>query len=131
MFTLTTIESSRSPWRGRVHSTRKPARAQATATARRPPFSSIRSERECQLENIINDLRRQLHDALVANILDIRVAGGLLTENERSKSQATMAKLSNEVLEFMRRDLVKIFARINTTTSPAPSMITEGPDYIA
>lgn len=110
---------------------RKPARAQATATARRPPLSSSRSVRERQLENIINDLKRQLHDTLVANILDIRVAGGLLTENERSKSQGTMAKLSNEVLEIIRRDMLKIFSRLNTIVSPAPSMITEGPDYIA
>ena len=87
--------------------------------------------RERQLENIINDLKRQLHDTLVANILDIRVAGGLLTENERSKSQGTMAKLSNEVLEIIRRDMLKIFSRLNTIVSPAPSMITEGPDYIA
>lgn len=90
-----------------------------------------RSERERQLENLIGDLRRQLHDTLVANILDLRVAGGLLTENERSKSQATMAKLSNEVLEIIRRDMLKIFSRLNTIVSPAPLMITEGPDYIA
>jgi hypothetical protein len=76
-------------------------------------------------------LRRQLHDALVANILDLRIGGGLLAEAERSKSQATMAKLSNEVLEIIRRDMLKIFSRLNTTTSPAPLMITEGPDYIA
>jgi hypothetical protein len=76
-------------------------------------------------------LRRQLHDALVANILDLRVAGGLISENERSKSQVTTAKLSNEALELMRADLVKIFARINSTASPAPSTIMEGLDYVA
>ena len=97
--------------------------------ARRPP--PARLSRTRALESTVNDLRRQLHNALVANILDLRIAGGLLNERERSKSQAATAKLSNEALEFMRRDLVKIFARINTTASPAPSMITEGPDYIA
>ena len=101
------------------------------ALVSQPPSPTTRSKRECELENLVDDLRRQLHDTLVANILDIRVAGGLLTENERSKSQGTMAKLSNEVLEIIRRDMLKIFSRLNTIVSPAPSMITEGPDYIA
>jgi hypothetical protein len=127
---LTTSESTR-PSRGRIHSSTKRQRADATGLARRPPFSSLRSERARQLENVINDLKRQLHDALVANILDLRVAGGLISETERSKSYGTMGKLSNEALEFMRRDLVKIFARINTTSSPAPSMTKESSDYIA
>ena len=127
---MTTSESTR-PSRGRIHSSTKRQRADATGLARRPPFSSLRSERERQLENIINDLKRQLHDALVANILDLRVAGGLLAEAERSKSQVTMAKLSNEVLEIIRRDMLKIFSRLNTIASPAPLMIMEGPDYIA
>ena len=42
-----------------------------------------------------------------------------------------MAKLSNEVLEIMRRDFVKIFARINTTAPPVPSIVTGSPEYIA
>jgi hypothetical protein len=101
------------------------------ALVSQPPSPTTRSERERELENLVGDLRRQLHDALVANILDLRIGGGLLAEAERSKSQATMAKLSNEVLEIIRRDMLKIFSRLNAIVSPAPSMITEGPDYIA
>ena len=113
------------------HRPNKGSETHKRQAASEPPSPTSRSERERELENLVGDLRRQLHESLVANILDLRIAGGLLNERERSKSQAATAKLSNEALEFMRRDLVKIFARINTTASPAPSMITEGPDYIA
>lgn len=115
--------------RRRVHSTRK--RQGGRRDSDGLPASTSTSERERELENTINDLKRQLHDALVANIIDLRVAGGLLTENERSKSQATVAKLSNEALEFIKRDLVKSLTRISAIVSPAPSMTRESRDYIA
>jgi hypothetical protein len=75
------------------------------------------SERERQLENTISDLTRRLHEEPIRTLLDLRVAGGLVNENERSESEPKVTKLGDDALELMRQDLVKVLARISNPTS--------------
>jgi len=110
----------------RVHShtrrRRSPLGGPGTATA---SCSSTKStERECQLEKQIQDLKEQLREQEIQSILDLRVASGILVENERSKSAERLAKMPADVLKMLRTDLVKIVARLTSVTSP-PASSTE------
>ena len=84
-------------------------------------ISKTSNERIRQLEDRVQQLTRQLREEQVRGLIDLRVASGLIIEKERSESEATMTKLSDEALGMLRQDLVKIFARINTADTPATS----------
>ena len=87
------------------------------------------NERVRQLEDRLLQLTRQLHEERVRTLIDLRVAIGLVTEKERSESEATMARLNDEALGIMRRDLVKICARINAADTPATSTSARSAAY--
>ena len=84
-------------------------------------ISKTSNERIRQLEDRVLQLTRQLREERVRALIDLRLAIGLVTEKERSESEATMAKLSDEALGLIRQDLVKIFTRINAADTPATS----------
>jgi len=94
-------------------------------------ISKTSNERTRQLEDRVQQLTRQLHEERVKTLIDLHVASGLTTEKERSESEATMTKLSNEALGIMRQDLVKIFARLNAADTPATSTSARSAPYIA
>jgi len=84
-------------------------------------FTSV-SECECQLENQVQQLKQQLREQEIENLLDLRQALGLLDAKERSKSTANLARIPTAALTMMRTDLVKILARLNSIASwPASS----------
>ena len=87
------------------------------------------NERIRQLEHSVLQLTRQLREEQVRALIDLRVASGLVTEKERSESEATMTKLNDEALGIMRHDLVKIFARINAADTPATSTSARSAAY--
>ena len=89
------------------------------------------NERTRQLEHSVLELTRQLREERLRALIDLHVASGLITEKERSESEATMTKLSDEALGIMRRDLVKIFARINAADTPATSTSARSAAYVA
>jgi hypothetical protein len=104
------------------------------ATMMPPDLLTTSSERERQLENTIADLRRQLHDERIGFIFDLRIAAGLASENERNESAANLARISVDALTMMRRDLVKVLAKLSSTvSSPSPSVGSSRGDepYIA
>jgi len=84
-------------------------------------ISKTNNKRTRQLEDRLLQLTRQLHEERVRTLIDLHIASGLITEKERSESEATMAKLSDEALGLIRQDLVKIFTRINAADTPATS----------
>ena len=110
-----TLESSHPSRAGRVHISEKPARAQATATARRPP--SARLSRIRALENQVQELEERLYAKEIECLLDLRIASGLDNEKERSKSAANLARIPADALMVMRTDLVKVLARLNSVAS--------------
>jgi len=103
---------------GRVQS-RKPARAQATVTARRPP--SARLSRIRSLENQVQELEERLYVKEIEFLVDLRIASGLIIERERSESARTLGRIPADVLRLMRQDLVKVLAKVNGATSPPAS----------
>ena len=84
-----------------------------------------------QLEDHVLQLTRQLREERVKALIDLRIASGLVTEKERSKSEATMTKFSDEALGMLRQDLVKILARINVADAPATSTHARSAAYVA
>lgn len=89
------------------------------------------NERIRQLEDRVQQLTRQVREERVKALIDLRIASGLTTERERSESEVTMAKLSDEALGLIRQDLVKIFARINAADTPAASTSAGSAAYVA
>ena len=89
------------------------------------------NDRIRQLEDRVLQLTRQLREERVSGLIDLHVASGLTTEKERSESEATMTKLSDDALGMMRRDLVKIFARINAADTPATSTSARSAAYVS
>ena len=92
-------------------------------------ISKTSNERIRQLEDRVLQLTRQLREERLGALIDLRVAIGLIAEKERSESEATMAKLSDEALGLIRQDLVKIFARINAADTPATSTSARSAAY--
>jgi Zn-dependent M16 (insulinase) family peptidase len=87
-----------------------------------PTSFTSASERERQLENQVQQLKQQLHEQEIQNILDLRVALGLLIEKERSQSAENLARIPTAALTMMRTDLVKLLAKLNSIASwPASS----------
>lgn len=94
-------------------------------------INKMSNERIRQLEDRVLQLTRQVREERVKALIDLRIASGLTIEKERSKSEATLAKLGDEALGIMRQDLVKIFARINTADTPATSTSARSAAYVA
>jgi hypothetical protein len=113
-----TSESTR-PSRGRVHSSTKRQRADATGLARRPP--SARLSRTRELENQVQQLKQQLHEQEIQNLLDLRQALGLVGEKERSKSAENLSRIPTTALRLLKTDLVKILTKVNGLTLPSPT----------
>jgi len=61
----------------------------------------------------------------------LRFAGGFVTQKERSESYDDFTKLSDEALDMIRGDLVKICGRINNSFSQAEASAARGGVYIA
>jgi len=122
-----TSESARH-FAGRVHSARKRSGGRRDNTG----LPASISERIHALETIVQQLTAQLHEERVQVILDLRVAGGLVSQKERSKSFDSFAKLPDEALDMIRLDLVKICGRINNSLTQAEtSGLHGGVSYIA
>lgn len=122
-----TLESTRH-FAGKGSLVRKPARAQATMTARQP--SPAVDSRIRFLEREVHELKQQLHTQEIQNLLDLRVASGLLTEKERNQSAVFLAGLPGDALRLMRRDLVKVLQRVNGSTLSPPSTETTRGDAL-
>ena len=84
-------------------------------------------KRERQLENPIIELTERLHDQRVHFLVDLRIAIGVIHESEREKSQADTSKLSEEVLDLIKGDLIKILAHRNTISSAPKESSTRTP----
>jgi hypothetical protein len=76
-------------------------------------------------------LTRQLREERVRGLIDLRVAAGLIKENERSDSEAKLPRLPDDAIEIMRRDLVKILARINPADTAAALTSAGSAAYVA
>jgi hypothetical protein len=83
-------------------------------------FTSV-SERERQLENQVQQLKQQLHEQEIQNLLDLRQALGLVGERERSQSAENLARIPIAALRLLKTDLVKVLAKINGLTLPSPT----------
>jgi signal recognition particle GTPase len=69
-----------------------------------------------ELEATVQELTRQLHQGRVKAIVDLRVAGGLISADQRRKSMTSSAKLNDAVLEVVRKELVEIIVHMNKPT---------------
>ena len=96
---------------------RKPARAQATMTAR--PSSSSHEMRIRQLENENQELKQQLHMRAVETVLDLQEGLGI-AEKERNESAQRLQKIPSDALEIMKATLVKALSRLNSVASSPP-----------
>jgi len=126
--------------RSETHSGRQQAIGEASVSQRvqrlvsQPPLPTIRTEREYQLEKQIQELKQQLHEQEIENLLDLRQALGLVGEKQRDSSAQNLARIPTAALTVMRTDLVKLLARLNSITSwPASSADSSRGDepYIA
>lgn len=68
------------------------------------------------LEKRVADLSRENRELRINHIVDLRVAGGLISESERHNSKVATTTLNDEALEIIRQHLVKIFASLNGPT---------------
>jgi hypothetical protein len=94
---------------------KRPGRRRDSAGAQPPSTASdVRIQR---LENSVSELTRQLCEERVRALVDLCIACGLITENERSHEEAKATKLSDDAIELIRRDLVKVVARISNQGS--------------
>jgi len=116
-----TSESAR-PFAGRVHSARKRSGGRRDTDA----LPASTSERIRVLGTTVQQLTAQLHEERVQTILDLRFAGGLVSQKERSESYDGLAKLPNEALDMLRGDLVNILARISNSLIQAEASATRG-----
>lgn len=90
------------------------------------------SERMHVLETTVHQLTVQLHEERVQAVLDLHIASGLAMQKERSEVYDDLAQLPNEALSILRRDLVKVLARIsNSVTQVETSAARGGVSYIA
>jgi hypothetical protein len=91
------------------------------ATMTPPDLLTTSNEREYELEKQIQELKGQLRRQEIQNILDLRVASGLISEKERVESAETLARIPADALTIMRRDLVKVLAKLSSIgSSPSP-----------
>lgn len=121
-----TSESTRH-FAGRVHSTRK----RSGGRRNNDGLPASTSEQIHALETTVQQLAAQLHEERLQAILDLRIAGGLVTQKERSESYDSLARLPDEALDMIRGDLVKIFSRINAANRPATSTSARSAAYVA
>jgi Zn-dependent M16 (insulinase) family peptidase len=112
--------------RSETHGGRRQAVGEASVNQRvqrlvsQPPLPTPRTEREHQLEKQIQELKQQLHEQEVENLLDLRQALGLVGEKERSKSAENLSRIPTTALRLLKTDLVKILAKVNSLTLPSP-----------
>ena len=117
---MTTSEST-VPSRRRVHSARKRQGGRRDSDGLPTSFTSA-SERERELEKQVQQLKQQLHEQEIENLLDLRQALGLVGEKQRDSSAQNLARIPTAALTVMRTDLVKLLARLNSIASwPASS----------
>jgi hypothetical protein len=73
--------------------------------------------RERQLEGRVLELTRSLREERIRNLVDLHRACGLIAERERSDEEKKIERLGDDAVELIRRDLVRILARINSPAS--------------
>ena len=99
-----------------------------------PASFTSASEREHQLETTVNDLRRQLRDERIRFIVDLRLAGGLMSRDQRDAAELAVRRLSDESLELVRGNLLEMLEKLadfNTTALLVPPVIIGSRHYIA
>ncbi len=90
-------------------------------TAGPQPPSKQRS-RVMELEERIEVLMKENRELRINQIVDLRVASGLISESERNKSQLATAKLGDEALKVIRQDLLTFLSRLNAAAKSSADM---------
>jgi len=96
---------------------------------RKRALSQALAEGRREIERLEAELRR----TTIERIIDIEVAAGTKTENQRSQSILEMQdpkKYPAEALEFLRRSLLAMAARLNHAFEGAPNQNQPRVGYI-
>jgi hypothetical protein len=91
------------------------------------PF--VQERRLARLEADFRDLGHQVHAHQIEDLIDLKIAVGLITEKERTQSTAVLMRIPVEALRLMRLDLLKILTRLvasASSESQSPSSVLGG-----
>jgi len=91
------------------------------------PF--VQERRLARLEADFRDLGHQVHAHQIEDLIDLKIAVGLITEKERTQSTAVLMRIPVEALRLMRLDLLKVLTRLvasASSESQSPSSVLGG-----